>query len=758
MSSCKGNTEKCIKNRLFEGHHWAFEMLTSGFYSEAYNEARPGYLEVYPGPGSTPVKGQYVADKNSFKKIYKKKAIEIGLARYKSMQKVLSSYRYLYLKEPESQKNITQLAYSIRAWLPFVAYSPFLTLKTRPDENNDKRFWEDNVPKGPAPPDTSNVSKHADFIEKYVQPDLITRTINPKSAELQRKILRNATIAKYIERNAYVRWRESPTSQRDPRTLSMQSLAHLHGGNSDQFRQFIYDRDPILLLLAEVASPRQLENILNKDPHHRDKVLKKLVRKATDKLEVTAEKFLDDLTKDPIPWDRYNPLLGVAKHELFPMPVKDWPKRKKTQAMHNLMNEFDRELSPWTPKDTINAVAIGISICVTLATIGTLSPITISMTTATIATVSIDLGLVGWNTYQNHLENQERVKLNSFGHVDAALKIASPEMDLSDEALFLGASYLVGPFLGATVRSGRKAVGVLTKRAVTRAIEEVPGKIGHTATRGASGSTRAIEEVPGEIGHTANRGTSGPTRAIEEVPGEIGHTATRGTSGSTRATNETQETVGSQGKTVDSRGLETAAASGTIQNRQVLNQAESGYLSRSTLPIPGKTLLLPNGQPPKRLVVGGTVETLKKEASGNQKAIEGIKQLEPGDLIMNTNKSAGHLPDYMGSVYANIENLEDILRATNRQMIEVDEVYIQRIGFFGKKGRSITNPLNAFRNCAAFLKKGGTIEIITGNFFKEHRDDIVEALRDAGFKDVIVRRTIKDTKDEPGFIITAVLK
>jgi len=717
-------------------------MLKSGFNTEDFNYALPEFRKVYPSPRDKPLKGHHANDVALFRKTYKKKAIEIGEAKYKSMQSVLSFYRYRYLKGPESQKNITQLAYSIRAWLPFVAYSPFLTLKTRPDEDyNDERYWKDNVPNGFSPPDISNVSKHADFFDKYVKPDPIARTINPKSAKRQRELVRKSIIAEHVKRNYYVSWREAPTSQRDPRMLSMQSMARLFGGNSDQFRQFIYDRDPILLLLSHVTTPRQLEDILNKDPHPRDEALRKLVRKATDKLKPTADAFKRDLAKRPIPWDRYKPLLCVAKNVLFPMPIKNGLnyEKKKTQAMHDLMNNFDRKLSPWTFEDTLNWMAIAASIGLTLLTVGTSLPLTV----ATVSAVSIDVGLVGWNTYQNHLENLERRKLNSFDHVDAALKIASPEMDLSNEALFLGVSYLAGPFLGVSVRSVKKVGGrVLKKRAAKRAIEKVPHESGHTAistataTRRTTGSTRATNTTQKTVDSRGlETATASGTNKNRQVlnRAESGTLSKSTTSGSTRATNTTQ-------KTVDSRGLETATASGTIQNRQVLNQAESGYLSRSTLPIPGETLLLPNGQPPNRLVVGGTVETLIKEASGNQKAIEGIKQLEPGDVIMNTDKSAGRLPDYMGSVHANIENLEDILRATNRQMIEVDEVYIQRIGFFGNKGKSITNPFAAFKNCALFLKPGGKIMIRTGSESMRKIEKIRQALKKAGFKDIVVIR------------------
>lgn len=159
------------------------------------------------------------------------------------------------------------------------------------------------------------------------------------------------------------------------------------------------------------------------------------------------------------------------------------------------------------------------------------------------------------------------------------------------------------------------------------------------------------------------------------------------------------------------------------------------------------TVLLPNGYRPKRLVVGGTTQ------SG---------ELKYRDLIMNTdrNASGGLWEKYngsVGSVIANIESREGILKATGGQMIKVNEILIQRVGFFNKKG-AINDPFAAFKNCAAFLKRGGTMTIITGTKFQIYDNIIERALRDAGFKIDAIKPIGGDKWNKPGYLIKAVLK
>ena len=139
---------------------------------------------------------------------------------------------------------------------------------------------------------------------------------------------------------------------------------------------------------------------------------------------------------------------------------------------------------------------------------------------------------------------------------------------------------------------------------------------------------------------------------------------------------------------------------------------------------------------PKRLIVGGGRNTRSAHA------------IRPSDLTLNINPDAG------ADLTADIANLEDVLNATNRQRILVDEVFFERVPM-GKKSPTLVdqNDLKAaFRNTFSFLRPGGKLRIETGK--NADVDRIMRALREVGFSNVRLDYQL----NRPAPIFTAVRK
>ena len=194
--------------------------------------------------------------------------------------------------------------------------------------------------------------------------------------------------------------------------------------------------------------------------------MKKLVDEAKEYLKEAKKNFESDLTPliqfangqiENIPteivWQRYTPLRVAAKNTLF----------SNNPILFKYANEVFEDYEPITLEEGISYALIGVLIAVS-----------IFLPWA----IAIVVDVVGALTalYLTAAENEEREKRNRFISVDAALEIASPTTELTEELAFLAISYLIPVGIGTGFRIGRKKILELIAKRAKAGSKEIASK------------------------------------------------------------------------------------------------------------------------------------------------------------------------------------------------------------------------------------------------------------------------------------------
>ncbi len=402
------------------------------------------YQSAYPDSPIVPDE-RYWMDRSLFAIHLEETALEIADQTLQDMENVITFYRSRYLEGPSTDTAIRQLAFSIRAWLPFVSYAPFVIL------DDDRQYWNDNVPEGPLPPD----------LPHPMPPPALREDIAPPVSRLELQRRQDLAAQEYIERRLaedagerYVSWRgvgeRSRVPERSPRGLALLSL---NENTSSDLRKTLYRRDPILVLFWKgLASPRELVEILQ---FRRWEELRRLVELATSSLKPALREFRRAMRprEGQIQWQRFRPITNSAKSLILEGVPRD-------SLLHNLADRIIRwNIEPlWTPQSRIMVAAMVASVAVTIVSGGLGLP-----AAGLVAGLAIDLSATGLTTYFDYLDNQQTRQINQFGNIDAALQVATPEKNLTTEALFLAASYAVPMGVGAAFRSIARGGQLLTQ-------------------------------------------------------------------------------------------------------------------------------------------------------------------------------------------------------------------------------------------------------------------------------------------------------
>lgn len=446
---------------------------------EGYDE----FKRVYPDAAFDNRSPRFENDKTLFKRYLLDATGFIAENQLNRMKAIVAEYEYRYLA---SEGILTALALSVRAWLPFVSHASFVSLTDQQDVDE----WNSSIPTDPPPleslpeangqepmsdassndivqTETSDKAVSRDEPEYSTPDDLLPlETLPEEDIVTEEALSENSGLTETSDRaqkapspeekalSSYTPWRFMTSEDRadSPRRRALKNK----GFESDnELRDFLYANDPILILLPKFASPLQLLKILKSDPADREKSLRALAVQAIAYLRKGQEAFEEDIRPiidyykeqrtmipDDVPWQRLTPIRKAAK--VFLILGANFA---ENSPLYKYAGQVFEDLEPITLEDKIGYALFGVSIIATVLTAGTALPVTVTVFIDAVAT-TIDLAGFAVSTYVKALENEERGLRNRFVSVDAALEVASPQINLATDAAFLAASYLIPAGIG----------------------------------------------------------------------------------------------------------------------------------------------------------------------------------------------------------------------------------------------------------------------------------------------------------------------
>jgi len=467
----------------------------------------------------------------------------IAEMQLENMERIIKTFRSKYLEKQQ----LYLLAFAIRAWLPFVSYTPFIILKDAFDINH----WEAVLPEGSNLNSTIVDRTTTDIDEilrayerqtggvdlaaldedqlesidfKILWDILVTYNVKipieipgerlldedmdwrvdsgwegeeapqtfelrvPESHELgdiKSWLLEQLKRLRWLIRGeGYVKWREGSVDQLRDDSPRKLALNSLSLTNPQELKKRLYETDPILLIIPKLKTkPKELVKILRMEVADRDEELKQLVEQITNGLTETKDSFKEQINRESEDLD-WDRFRPLLEAAKYAL----FPKDPKTGPLHGLADEVAEDLKPWTIQDTVKAIVTALSVILFVASLGAATPV-VAYAIA-LSTIALDVGAVGFDTYMNYRENLEREELNRFAHIDAALAVAGPQTDLKKEAIFLAISYAIGPALGAGFRGSKNVLQRLAVRF----------KKAGEASQGARAASQTGKEVDRAIG------------------------------------------------------------------------------------------------------------------------------------------------------------------------------------------------------------------------------------------------------------------
>lgn len=399
---------------------------------------------VYPGQG---IAG-YESDRREFRRIFERTVHEFASLQLRRMEQVYNYVHDSYLDGPSANARLDSLARALRSWLPFVSYAPFVYL-----DETDTQYWNSNVPSGPVSPDVpvDDVPRTIDDLNLSGSQlfGLGRAGMLPQYLEAIQEQRRNRR-ERLINLEAWTNWRSPQKSlaTNEPREMAIIALQQ---PNHRALREQLYREHPVLLLLPHMRhmSPSQLLQIIQLPEEARRRSLTVIVRSATDRLAPAIRRFRAETQPDDpddVEWERFRPLLEASKYLL----CGAIPPRRN---VHSIADDFISDMEGWSLQSVITTAAVLASLVLVAASGGTALP----AAAAFWGGVGLDVTAVSVNTYLNHLENERRRSLNQFASVDAALQVASPEINLGTEALLTALGYLVPVGAGHLARRAVRA-------------------------------------------------------------------------------------------------------------------------------------------------------------------------------------------------------------------------------------------------------------------------------------------------------------
>ena len=469
------------------------------------------------------------------KRLLRNMAIDFGNEQLALQAAILDHYRDVYLTGPQAANARSVLAYTLRAWLPFVAFRPFVII----DDGIDAPRWNAEVPEGPAPPQTIKP-------DPRFEDDDVDDEVDATSEAMRQRDREEYEAERGLR---YVPWRAVPADapRNHPLVLAQASIGL--AGSANDLRQYLYEIDPILLLVPSVASPPDVEAILRSPAAERDQRLVELIKKATDNLEQSHRAFRSELRGHDPDWGTLRPLLDSAaallRSEFAPSLGRF------DRDIETLLTRIIDDLEPWTLRDTINTVALVATAAIVVATMGAALP----AAGAAVAGVAVDAAALGLNVHLMRMENARRETLNAFSGIDVALTIAAPELNVTREILMVAATYAIGPVVGGMLKLGRR---VLIRRALTRSRLAV-----QSAKSAESAAEKAAVKVLDDAKQQSTSGVMG--RAIDEA---VETERTRATHMTARSTEPSQRWTGERTITDTTKAGDRRATSTTPRSEQ----------------------------------------------------------------------------------------------------------------------------------------------------------------------------------------------
>ncbi len=392
---------------------------------------------------------------------------EIALER---IDDIADDFRTIYLSGPDAHANIGDLILTIRNWLPFISFSPYIELY-------------DHLPPVPEVSEVEPLPQMSMADGPPVAPDppaIAAPGGAPSEADLHAVANQGGRVGimQALRATSYMPWR-TPGKNAEPTDPRRQVLDE--EGESDQdLRARLYLDHPILLVVQYLSPlavhkhpvpPRALQAMLVLPVNERELAFRHVVELCIQHLREAGDKLRSELTSDDVDWSRLRPLLAwgaevIAKDEPHPSVVRE--------ILDDIISKMARPR--WTERDTLAAAAVIVAVVMAVASFGVGGVAGFVLMTADIA---VQTAAVHAHELLTERENAERERLNRVAAVDAALTIAS-DPEVSQLGWWLGlVSLALLPITAATA-----GARFLRGRALGRAREAAARTL--TAARQAS--------------------------------------------------------------------------------------------------------------------------------------------------------------------------------------------------------------------------------------------------------------------------------
>lgn len=397
--------------------------------------------QVYGAPTVEAAFDLYFTDRALLEEVLRSAALQLGESELATMRSIRRAVWWRYLdaghngeRAPQIDGEVTSFARALAAWLVFTSQAPY------PAFPEELPIWQDTplgMPPTPPPTPLPGGTQPPDLDAGV--PAAPGQEVGPARVLPWHRWGAGDNDGRRFARYSYPQ-PDYPQPDGDAR-LQHRLVAPEQGGH------------PLLALVKEFATPSEVYDLLTSDESRRTAGVRALIRRIDRLLAQGLHKYEQGVGGRER--DTMHELFEAAKWALFP----EGPPRRRDQPLHRLADLF----MPATRREVVANVTSGVSLILTLATLGTAAPALGAVM------VAIDIGAAALDV-AFAIEQDERARQHKrFEAIDRTLRRAEATENITALVAFHLLLILAPPALDRLLRGAVASAGSgLLRRALAR--------------------------------------------------------------------------------------------------------------------------------------------------------------------------------------------------------------------------------------------------------------------------------------------------